>query len=514
MFDKTRLALLAGTVAVSVGGMTSAETLRIGVDAPDFSNLDPDRATSTTDVGLVSLVFNGLVRFAPGSASPSDIEPDLAESWETSDDGRTWTFHLREGVQFQGGYGEVTADDVVFSFERARDPDTSAFASDYAAFDTIEAVDPHTVRITLEHSVPGFLGLVANYHGGNILSEKAAEDLGETFKTNPIGTGPFQFDEAVTQQYVKLKAFPDYFRGAPKIDDIQVQFIPSGSSRDLAFQSGELDLIDGKREQRWVEQARKWEGAKVNIFQPGEFRTLHMNMSHAPLDDLKVRQAIAHAVNVDQIVQYVGADVAQKGCSVVPNGYLGEDCSWTYDYDPELSKKLLAEAGHPDGITVEAVVSSNPSQQPIMEVVQAQLAEVGITMDMNVVDHPTYHQQIRQDISDIVFYGAARFPVADSYLSQFYHSEATVGGPTAVTNFSHCDAADAEINEARMAATDEERLELWSEAQRKINEEVCSVPLFTLNQVWVQSDRLDLGYELKGSINLAPPITENTTLKD
>lgn len=515
MFYRRAALVVAG---VALGALATvpatAKTLRVGMSAADFTTLDPDRATSTTDVVLVSWMFNGLVRFPPGSADPAKIEPDLAESWDSSADGKVWTFHLRKGVPFHGGYGELTAEDVVYSLERAKNPESSAFASDYAAFEKIEALDPLTVRITLSQPVPGFLGLVANYHGGNIVSKKAAEELGDGFKTHPIGTGPFQFDAAVTQQYVHLTAFPDYFRGAPKIGDIQYQFIPSDSSRDLAFQSGELDLSYGKREQRWVDQAKTWDGARVDVFLPGEYRTVFLNMTHPPLDDLKVRQAIAHAINVDQIVQFVGADVGPKGCSVVPSGYLGEDCSWTYSYDPALAKKLLAEAGHPDGIKLTAVVSSTATQQPIMEIIQAQLAEVGIDMEMNVVDHPTYHAQIRKDLSDVVFYGAARFPVADSYLSQFYDSAATVGTPTAVTNFAHCDVADAEIRGARTAATDAERLKLWSEAQHKIHDAVCGIPLFNLMQVWVQSDKLDLGYTLTGSLNLAPPITEATTLND
>lgn len=512
----TRPALAAAIIALGAlaFGTAAAQTLRVGSSASDLATLDPHRATSTSDVTLVSWMFNGLVRFPPGSADPAKIEPDLAEGWETSPDGRIWTFHLRAGVRFHGGYGELTADDVVYSLERAKSPETSAFASDYAAFEKIEALDPQTVRITLDHPVPGFLGLVANYHGGNIVSRKAVEELGEDFKNHPIGTGPFQFDESVTQQYVHLAAFKDYFRGAPKIADIRYQFIPSDSSRDLTFRSGELDLSYGKREQRWVDQAKTWEGAMVDIFLPGEYRAIYLNMAHPPLDDLKVRRAIAHAINVDQIVQFVGADVGPRGCSVVPSGYMGEDCSWTYEYDPEVARQLLAEAGHPEGVTLSAVVSSNAAQLPIMEIIQAQLAEVGIDLQMNIVDHPTYHEQIRKDLSDIVFYGAARFPIADSYLSQFFDSAATVGRPTAVTNFSHCDVADEEIRGARAAASDAERLKLWAEAQRKIHEAVCAVPLFNLMQVWVRSDKLDLGYELKGSLNLAPPITESTTLKE
>ncbi|AQZ52592.1 ABC transporter substrate-binding protein [Martelella mediterranea] len=505
----TALALVIGLAA----GSADAETLRVGIGAADLSTADPARATQTQDVALVSWMFNGLVRFPPGSADPASIEPDLAESWETSDDGLVWTFHLRDGVKFHGDFGTLTAGDVVYTLNRAKNPETSSFANDYAAFENIEAIDPLTVRITLSEPVPGFLGLVANYHGGNIISQKAAEQYGDDFKNHPIGTGPFMFDKTVTQQAAHLVAFPDYFRGAPQIDDIDYEFIPSDSSRELAFRSGELDLIYGKREQQWVDQAKSWGNATIDIFAPGEFRTLHLNMNHPPLDNLKVREAIAHAVNVDQLIQFVGADVAHKGCSVVPPGYLGEDCAaGGYGYDLALAKSLLSEAGFEDGLDLSAVVSSSSSQQPVMEVIQAQLAEAGINLDMQIVDHPTYHSQIREDASDIVFYGAARFPVADSYLTQFYDSASIVGTPTAVTNFSHCDVADAEIQAARVASDPEEQKKLWAEAQQKIFDAVCSVPLFELMQVWVQTDGLDLGYELKGSLNLAPPITEKTTL--
>lgn len=494
--------------------LTTAEatTLRVAINASDVANLDPHRASSTGDKALVGWMFDGLVRFPPGSADPAKIEPNLAESWTVSDDGLVWTFKLRPGVKFHGDWGELTADDVVYSLERAADKERSSFAGTYDGFESVVAVDPMTVRIELSYPVPGFLGLVANYHGGNIVSKKAAEALGADFNSKPVGTGPFALAERVTQQYVRLVAHKDYFRGAPKIDEIMYRFIPSDSSRDLAFTSGELDLIYGKREQRWVDTARQNPDAIVDIFQPGEFRTIHLNQAIKPLDDIRVRKAFAHAINIDDIVTYVGKDVGPKGCSVVPSGYLGEDCSWSYEHDIAKAKALLAEAGYPDGLAVTAVVSSNASQLPIMEIIQAQLAEAGITMNMNVVDHPTYHQQTRKDASAVVFYGAARFPVADSYLTEFYHSDAIVGTETAITNFSHCDVADAEIEGARKSADEAERMRLWAEAQRKIHDAVCAIPLFSLMQVWQRTKALDYGYELTGAMNLAPPITEATML--
>ncbi|NSX84366.1 polyamine ABC transporter substrate-binding protein [Agrobacterium tumefaciens] len=509
----TFAAALSASVILSSPYDVRADILKVGINMPDITTLDPARATATADVALVSWMFNGLVRFPPGSADPSKIEPDLAERWTTSPNGLEWTFYLKKGVKFHGDYGTVTAEDVVFSLLRGKDPKTSAFSSDYLGVESIEAIDPLTVKITLSEPVPGFLGLISNYHGGNIVSKKAVEKLGAEFKSHPIGTGPFMFEKAITQQGVYLKAFPEYFRGAPKLDGIRLDFIPADSSRELAFRSGELDLIYGKREQRWVEQAKTWDNTVIDIFGPGEFRTLFLNTMRPPLDNIKVRQAIAHAVNVDQIVQFVGASVGPKGCSVVPTGYLGEDCTWSYKYDPALSKKLLAEAGFAKGLSFSAIVSSSSAQLPIMEVIQAQLAEVGIDMQMNVVDHPTYQEQTRKNLSDAVYYGAARYPVADSYLTQFYHSDSSVGKPTAVTNFSHCNVADSEITSARRAVNDQERLKLWSEAQKKIFDEVCGVPLFTLKLVWARTKALDYGYDLKDTLNLAPPITEKTTLK-
>ena len=501
-----------GLAGVTTGSAIAAErpVLRVSSGAADNATFDPHRATSTHDKGVVSQMFNGLVRFPPGSADPTKLESDLAESWEASEDNRVWTFKLREGVQFHGDFGELKAEDVVYSIERAADPQRSSFAAGFAGIEKVEALDDYTVRITLEYPDAAFLGRVSDYHGGNIVSKKAATEAGNQFGGKPIGTGPFAFQEHVTQQYVRLVAHDDYFRGKPEVSGIMYRMIPSDSARELAFTSGEVDIIQGKREQRWVQNARK-RNHNVDIFEPAEFRTLHLNRNIEPLDDLKVRQAVAAAVNVDQILKYVGADVGTKGCSVVPEGYLGHDCSaGTYEHDIEKAKKLLADAGHPNGITLNSIVSNISAQLPIMEIVQAQLGEANIKLNMEVVDHATYQARSRQDQSAIVFYGAARFPNADAYLAEFYDSAAAVGSPTAMSNFSHCSVADESIRAARIEPNAEKQLGLWKEAQHLIHEDVCSIPLFGLKQVWVHGPKVEYGYELEGALNLAPPVTEKT----
>jgi len=241
------LAVLAVAMLSLAGGLAAARAqesvLQISSSGSDIATMDAHRATSTTDKALVGWMYNGLVRFAPGSADPKDIEPDLAERWENSPDRRTWTFFLRKGVQFHGNWGELTADDVVYSLTRSADPKRSTFAADFSGIDSITKVDDHTVRIVLKYPDANFLGRVSNYHGGNIVSKKAAEELGDKFASTPVGAGPFAFAEHVTQQHVKLVAHGGYFRGQPRIGVIMYRMIPSDSARELAFSSGELDVM-------------------------------------------------------------------------------------------------------------------------------------------------------------------------------------------------------------------------------------------------------------------------------
>ncbi|WP_263144855.1 ABC transporter substrate-binding protein [Pseudomonas sp. RIT-PI-AD] len=512
MTNKWMGAVLLGANLLAASCAAQAVTLQMGIGTSDIQTLDLDRATGY-DSMLLNNLFNGLVRFPPGSADPAKLEPDLAEKWEESADHLSWTFHLRHGVQFHHGYGELHADDVVYSLNRASDPNTSSQSAAFEPFEKVEAVDPYTVRITLKRPTPGFLWLVANYRGGNITSRKAGEAPDSKLATQPIGTGPFEFAEHVPQQYVRLTAHEKYFRGKPKIDEIFWRFVASDSSRDLAFRSRQLDVIYGHREQRWVDSVKARSGVTLDVFGPGEFRALYLNRTIKPLDDIRIRQAIAYATDVDEIVQFVGKDVSQKGCSVVPPGYVGVDCSFNYHHDLEKAKQLLADAGYAKGLTLPVVVSNISSILPVMQVVQGQLAKAGITLDMKVVDHPTYHEDIRKDLSAIVFYGAARFPVADTYLTQFYDSSSIVGTPTAVTNFSHCSIGDEAIRAARVETDPAKQLAFWKTAQRQINDDVCGVPLFDLRQVWAHNNNVDYGYELEGDINISPPITELTTKK-
>jgi peptide/nickel transport system substrate-binding protein len=145
-----------------------------------------------------------------------------------------------------------------------------------------------------------------------------------------------------------------------------------------------------------------------------------------------------------------------------------------------------------------------------MQIVQSQLKQAGIELKLDVVDHQTFHAQIRKDLSDAIYYSAARFPVADTYLTQFFHSSSIVGTPTAVTNFSHCAVADKEIEAARTEGDLAKQKELWKTAQGKIIGEVCAIPLFEQLQIWAHKKNVNFGYDFKNAIHLGPVITEAT----
>lgn len=502
-------------VSLAVVGLSPAlgqESLVVGSSQADVVSLDPHKATAGADKALLNWVFNGLVRIQPGKSNPGFIEADLAESWKSNADGTVWTFILREGIKCHGDHGVFTAEDAEYSLKRASSQDTSAFAADFTAVKRVEAVDRLILEIELDQPVASLLGLVSNYHGGLMVCKAAAEELGDKFASNPVGTGPFEFVEYVPQQYVKLERNEDYFRGTPQIGDITYRYMPSDATRDLAFQSGEVDMVFGRQDSQWVSRTSGLPDVTVAAMEPSVLNALHLNMTSKPLDDLRVRQAILHAIDRDQMVQFLGSQVSRPPISVIPGSDLGVVDVNLPTYDPEKARNLLAEAGYPNGLTLKVVQSSIPVHLRVMEVVQAQLAKVGINLDLEVVDHPTYHSKIRQDLSQVIFYQASRFPVADAYLTQFFHSSSAIGEPGAVTNFSHCNVADEDIDAAKVAVDMEEKISRWHSAQRKIAEAVCTVPLSEQLVIWAWKDDVDMGYAMEGSLNSAPHITEKTRI--
>lgn len=499
--------------------LAADQVLRIAFDAADLSTLDPHRAATTNDRAIVDMVFNGLVRYKPGDISV--FQPDLAESIpEPSEGGRVWTFKLREGVMCHTGY-ELTSEDVVYSLQRAQDPDRSSYAGEYTGM-TFEALDRYTVKITLENPLSPvlFLPKVADYAGGFIVCKQAVEELGdEAFKTHPVGTGPFAFQDYKPMETVTLVRNEDYFRGAPYLERVEVRYMPDVSSRELGLRTGELEVVEGLREQVWVDKMEGLEETAVNVFGPGETVTLHLNLSKDPIKIKNVRKAIVYALDRAEFLAFFGA-TSEPLYSPVPVKYLAGGLTEAevaaadllYEVDREAAKDFLADAGFPNGFSMEAVTSERASYRRTYESIQAQLKQIGIDLKLNVVDHSTMHSMIRDDVNPIVIYIAWR-PNADVFLTRFYHSDSiVVTGAKPDTNFSHYTGIDDLIERARVETDAELQVALWKEAQREILEYLAAYPLFMLKYVFARKDYVEWGYELKSTVALYPQVTEATRI--
>jgi len=503
--------------------------LRVGQNAADLSTLDPHFATTTEARALVDMIFNGLLRYKPGDGSFEAIEPDLAEELPTMEmvgDTQVWTFKLRQAVICHPAGNlpsyELTSDDVVYSLQKSADPERSAYAGEYTGM-TFEAVDDYTVKVTLENPLSPvlFYPKVANYSGGFIVCRKAVEALGDDkFKTYPVGTGAFMFESYRPQEKVTLLANPDYFRGKPHLDGIEYRYMADIASREAGLLAGELDVINGIPDIAWVEKMQGEAGFTTDVFGVGEVVTVHFNITKPPLDDPEVRKALAYAMDRDEFLALFGEPVAENVYSPVPAKFLAggltqeevEALDLAYDVDRDRARQMLADAGYPDGFDLEVVTSEMTGYRRVYENMQAQLAEVGVNLTVNVVDHATMHSQIREDVNPIVVYIAWR-PNADVYLTRFFHSASiVVTGAKPDTNFSHYDQIDDLIEAARVATTAEEQVQIWKDAQIKILEDMVAYPLHFQQQVYARSAGVDYGHDLVSVLALYPGIDETTTL--
>jgi peptide/nickel transport system substrate-binding protein len=544
MSKVVRVALLSIMIAGLLAGFAGAadlakeQALNIAFDAGDLKSLDPQKAAATADRAIVDMMFNGLVRYPPGNQVK--LEPDIAESWTMSPDKKVWTFKLRKGVFFHpypgnpNGY-ELTSEDVLFSLKRAANKDTSAYAGEYTGF-SFEAVDPLTVKITIDKPIsdPLFLAKFSNYAGGFIVCKKAIETKGEDwYKTNPVGTGPFKFDSYEPRQKVVMAANPKYFRGAPVLKKVTARFMPDVSSREFGLQTGELDIIEGLKEDKWIEKVATFKDVKAPTFGPCETQMLFFNMSKPPFNDPRVRKAFSYALSRDIIANFMGKNLAvpiySPALATPAPGALTKDealkAGVVYDNNVEQAKKLLAEAGFPNGIKTEAIVSEmSSSYQKPMVAIQALVRKAGIDMQVKIVDHASFHSQIRENASPIVYYAAWR-PNVDVYLTQFFHSDSVVvKGKKPNTNFSNYGLVDADgdgkidsvdqlIEQARWELNAQKQEALWKQAQIQILKDAVAVPIIRLKYTFPQKSYVDLGYPLEWSWQTySPQITEKTKI--
>lgn len=518
-----------GSLASNAAAQDAA-VLRLGTNAADIANLDPHMASGTQDRTIVDMIFNGLVRFKPGDAT--QFEPDIATEMpvaaESEDGTQTWTFTLRDDVTIHGaeaaasdgaatpvaGGNTITSADVLFSYEKAANPDTSSYSGNYAGW-TFAAPDATTFVITVPTPISEslFLPQVANYSGGYIIPQAAYEALGaDGFLSAPVGTGPFAFESYTAQQSVVLTAHADYFRGAPQLGGVEVRFVADGTSRELALQSGDLDVIAGFPDALWVDRMNEVEGLQTDVFGVGEVVFLNLNVEHEIFSDPLVREAILLGINRENTLALAGSPVAEPVYSVVPDAFmpggLSEDAAneagVNFTPDIEAAKAKLAEAGYPDGFELDLVTSEQDAYRNAYTVLQEELRQLNITVNLEVVQHQAMHDLIREGANAITVYIAFR-PTADVYLTQFFSTD---GG---VTNFSKF-TVDDQVTAARAETDADAQAEIWRQANIDIIQNFAGYGLIYNNQVYAKTEKVDYGHELISVVQLYPGIDETTTI--
>jgi peptide/nickel transport system substrate-binding protein len=517
------LALAAiGRLFGTVSAQDDRPVLVHATNAGDKATFDPHLASGTQDRTVVDMIFNGLLRFKPGDSSV--IEPDLAtevpEPVAESDGTQSWTFKLRDDATCHQSSATdaytLTADDVVFSLQKAANPDTSGVSGDYAGF-TFEKVDDSTVKVTVAEPLgPAvFLPKFANYAGGYIVCQKAYEALGaDGFANEPIGTGPFKFSSYTPQTSTTLVANDDYFRGAPKLGGVEVRYIADNTARELGLQSGELDVINGLPEAQFVDRINASGNLEADVFGVGEAVWLNLDITNEYLKDPKVREAIVLAVSPENHVALAGEPVAQPIYSIVPTGIVqgsltqeeAEAAGVLYAQDIDRAKQLMADAGYADGFTLNLVTSEQAAYLTQYTVLQEELAQIGIDVQLEVVQHAVMHEQIRAGSNAITIYIAYR-PTADTYLTQFFSS---TGG---TTNFSHFQLDD-EIAAARAETDADAQIAAWKQINIEILQNFAGYGLLYTNQVYARQPSVDYGHELISIPQLYPGYDETTTITE
>lgn len=512
----TRRTFLGTTAAIAATGLyapsvraATADTLKFASAAGGPRTADPNQTTQGADNWHCAQIFEYLAQPEDGDfgKKPSDFHPGLATGWKTSSDGRTWVFTLRQGVQFQKGYGEMTSDDVVHSFKRAMTAGTAV--SNYANIADVQASGKYEVTLELHNPDPMFLGSTVFTKNVMVVSKKAEEEKGKKFGTDPIGTGPYQVENFDIEKGVFLGRHDGYWGEKAKIGKVQCLYIADQTARTLALLSGDIDMMEGVRAPGWIQQIQgRKSGLHFDMTVPGSFNTLFFNMSKQPLQMLKVRQAIAHGIDKAGIIQAL-APMSRMSYTLNPPNYptgfshdqLPEDLR--YDYNPDMAKALLKDAGFPNGLKIRVNASQRADYRSQYLIIQQQLRKIGVDIDLNIMDHTAYHAANHKNLNTLAI-NSSSLPPVPLYVYNIYAASGANAKDdgTGGANYSHygvlMPGVDDQLTKMLQTSTFDDYVKVGRQVELKIQKDLPMISLPTLSYTVVRSPHLDLGYKLKG----------------
>jgi len=443
-------------------------TLELAVDSSP-AGLDPHKVTAFSSFAVISQIYDGLLELN----ADLQLEPALAERYEISDDGLTYTFTLREGVVFHNGR-PLTADDVVYSLERILDPETgSPQASRFTQITSAEAADATTVVFTLSEPFAPFLSNMPNLF---VVPREVVEANGDLQQV-AVGTGPFVLVEVVPDTYLRLEANPNYYRpNEPGVAALRYNVVPEASTRAAGLRTGTYHLIPDVDPTTALTLGA---AANVTVLEvPGlAYTLLGMNVTRAPFDDPRVRAAINVALDREELVEavFLGNAVAAGPLSGALTDWAVDLASFPcYAGDASAARALLAEAGYPDGFAFEILTfGTRRDVSDTAQVVQAQLERAGLSVNVNVAEFGTFVQ----DWSNSNFDAFVSLNGGNIDPDGYMHRTFITGGSTNVFKFSDPNV-DALLERGRTTTDVATRQSIYAELQTAL---ACEGPIAHLN---------------------------------
>jgi peptide/nickel transport system substrate-binding protein len=498
-------AAFAATVLFAAAMPARAETtLVIGI-AADPTGLDPEAVLNNTSGFVMATIYDGLTRYKPGT---TEVAPGLAEKWDVSPDGLTYTFHLRKGVTFQDGTpfnakAYIQGIDRLLNKQNADSiyntgPVESMIDFTYEDVASYRAIDDDTIEFKLKKPSAALLASLAMVWNG-VVSPTAVTKYGKDFRNHPVGSGPFTFKEWRQRDQVSLDANPNYWAGKPKVDHIVFKEYPDPQAALLALKRGDIQILGDVSTQ--LVPAMRGDPNIELVTQPGlAVSGVGLPFDVAPFDDKRVRQALNHAIDFDAIDKALFQGLAVPMSSPLPESQWGFDKSIKgYSYDPAMAKKLLVEAGVKLPIKVEFLTYNsprgyNPAGPDLATAIQGYLGKIGVEAEIRKVDMGANLATIRSGKYPGIFMvgwtGDNGDP--DNFVGELFNSKSI---PVTNTARYRNPEVDKLLDQAAAENNPEKRLALYSQIQKMILDDA---PWIFVNSVLqVRAIRKDVkGYQL------------------
>ncbi len=396
------------------------------------TTLDPALIVDVPGGGIGAKLFNGLARFD----ETLNVVPDIAESWEISDDGLTYTFYLKKGIRFSNGR-EVTANDFKYSFERVLSPATRSpntwvldrirGAKDFMGgrikdVEGIEVRNDTTIMITIEEPFSPFIDLLC-MTTAYVVPREEVEKRGSGFSTHPVGTGPFVLQEWRHNRHLVLESRDDYFEGGPNVKGIMYKIIPEDLTAVAEFETAGLDILSvPASEFRRYSRSAKWKGLVSGA--PGiNTYYLGFNCERPPFSNPVLRKAVSFAVDREKILKTLYEGRGELAYGPVPSLLRKWPSHDTISYDPEHARRLMKEAGFPNGLTIKIYLTADNEVLDILEAIQGYQSGVGIHAELRQLEWSAYKDAINRGEPDAFWLSWwADYPDPENFLFPLFHS--------------------------------------------------------------------------------------------